>query len=513
MDSERPTAEFPRRFGPRHILLKELARGGMGQICLALAGSRVCAIKTLHSDTSSPEMARRFLDEARLATQLAHPNVVYVSEAGAIEEVQYLVMEYVRGRNLHQMLQRCAERGMCMPLGLALYIAKELLRGLDYLHNVEGLQLVHRDMAPSNVLISYEGGLKIIDLGLAKWNTRLSQTSFGPVLGQLGYASPEQRLGAKVDSRSDIYSAGVILWEMVTGRPTNSAELPGKVVPWIPAPSTVAANVPRVLDDLIMTALARDPQDRYQTAQAFIAALTSHLSPEHEGNALRAFATKLFGDEMRCEAEEEAVLVAAGIQLAECSAPPRATSSATIPPITPARRKSPLLAALLAGAATIGVGGVLAYRAYRAESPVPSPGQTPRPSSAAQPAPKSATATSSTALMESAAVDGGPAPTRASEATLAAPTPEMRAHTSELLDRAETMRLRHRITEAISLAEQALGVHGDDLGAHLSLGRLYLKAGNLEQASDHFEAALKIAPDDRDAVHGIAEVKARSPRP
>ena len=159
--------EFPRPFGPRCILLKELARGGMGRIFLATVGGRVCAIKTLHPDLADTQYIRRFLDEATLATQLSHPNLVYVSEAGSENGAPYLAMEYLRGKNLNDLFIRCGQRKKHLPIGFAFFIMKEILRGLSYMHGIEGLKLVHRDLAPSNIVLTYDGAIKIIDLGLA----------------------------------------------------------------------------------------------------------------------------------------------------------------------------------------------------------------------------------------------------------------------------------------------------------------------------------------------------------
>ena len=249
----------------------------MGRIFLALAGGRVCALKTLLPDMADPGLARRFLDEATLATQLSHPNLVYVSEAGTVDKTPYLAMEYLRGKNLNEVFLRCGERKRYFPLGFALFIAKEIFRGLSYLHGVEGLDVVHRDLAPSNVFLSYDGGIKIIDLGLAKWRDRLSETLVGGEdFGQRRYVSPEQKLGRPVDARSDIYSAGVIFWEMVTGRAlVRKPDATGKL-PDIPMPTQVVPTLHRSLDQLVMGCLTDDTADRYQNAQEVVALLKKH---------------------------------------------------------------------------------------------------------------------------------------------------------------------------------------------------------------------------------------------
>jgi serine/threonine-protein kinase len=256
-------------------------------------------------------LIRRFLDEATLATQLSHPNLVYVSESGTEEKTPYFAMEYLRGKNLHEVFLRCGERKKYFPLGFAFYITREILRGLSYLHGIEGLNLVHRDLAPSNVLVSYDGAIKIIDLGLAKWRDRLSQTMVGSEdFGQRRYVSPEQKLGRPVDATSDIYSAGVILWEMVTARAlVRKPDIAGKI-PGIPIPSQLVPMLHPSLDQLVMRCLTDDPADRFQSAQEVIALLTPNMSAEYEATALQAFMAELFAGDIRREADEEKSLVA-----------------------------------------------------------------------------------------------------------------------------------------------------------------------------------------------------------
>jgi serine/threonine-protein kinase len=507
MDSK-PSKDFPRRFGSRYVLLKELARGGMGQILLASNGGRICAIKTLHPEEGSESVARRFLDEARLATQLSHPNLVYVSEAGTVDDVQYMAMEYVRGRDLHQVLQRCRETNRCIPTGLALYIAKELLRGLGYLHGAKGLDLVHRDVAPSNVLISDEGSLKIIDLGLAKWNARLAKTALGPVVGQVAYASPEQRLGDAVDHRSDIYSVGMILWEMVTNQSSGAGELPCRVIPVVPPPSKVAPELPRALDDLIMTALASDRSNRYQSAQDFIAALAKNVRGDHDGDALRAFLREMFGNEIRREDEEEAGLVASADPLVRASACGSSTTAEMPGASQPEPRRragnSLRLGATIGILAAVAVGGgALAMRSMGHGSALPtkptlsgSPKAAPHPDA---PVPS----TPAVALPPARVADFGSAGV-ASQANGTRATPERQVLAAAQIESARIMHSRGRNTEAIALAQEALSAHTHDIEAHLLLGRIYLQLGNQQEAGVHFRTVLDLAPGHPVATHALA---------
>ena len=477
----------------------------MGRIFLALVGGRVCAVKTLRPDLADPGLARRFLDEARLATQLSHPNLVYVSEAGSEKGTPYLTMEYLRGKNLNEVFLRCGQRRKYFPLGFAFFITKEILRGLSYLHGVEGLNLVHRDVAPSNILLSYEGGIKIIDLGLAKWRDRLSETMVGGEdFGQRRYISPEQKLGRPVDARSDIYSAGVILWEMVTGRalvrePDSTGKLPD-----IAMPSQVVPTLHRSLDQLVMGALTDDPTDRYQSAQEMMAILTPGMSAEYEATALQAFLADLFGDEIRREADEEKRLVALAKDVVPLSGPLATDAQIVAKSLTedeqvasrigePRRHTARwlflgLLAVLATGSwlafrspTTQGQGAGVApavsiNRPVNRAAPPPDTGELPQPASAAP-------------SLAPAAV---PSPARRA----ARPSP------TRLLGEARALYRRGEFTEAGSIAERVVESDRDDFGARIFLGDIYLKRGMYEKALAQYEEALKLAPSEAAALRG-----------
>ena len=214
-------AGFPRRFDS-YVLLRPLARGGMGQLYLAMTGApgleKLCVVKQVPPEIVAAEHARRFRDEAMVALRLSHGNLVSVFDAGIHGDRIFLAMEYVNGRDLHAVWNRCAEHRVPFPIEIAVHVIKELCRGLAYAHAFEDLALVHRDVSPGNVMLSFSGEVKLTDFGLATSTLKLEKTVPGIIYGKLSYLAPEQARRDKLDGRADLYSAGILLWELLTGR-------------------------------------------------------------------------------------------------------------------------------------------------------------------------------------------------------------------------------------------------------------------------------------------------------
>jgi serine/threonine protein kinase len=316
-------SNFPRRFGPRFILLKELGKGGMGHVFMALTGQagveRVCALKVLkevRAGRDAEELTQRFLDEAKVVTKLSHECLVYVFDFGIQERQGFLAMEYVQGKSITETWNRCAARRDGFPIGLSLYYIGELVSALWYAANVDGLGLVHRDISPSNVMLTYTGGVKLIDFGLAKWKAKVVQTATGVQWGKTSYMSPEQYTGKPVDHRSDLFSAGVILWELLTGRqmfPPSESRAPNAAVP---PPSRFTQDVTPGLDQALAKALAINPADRFQSGEDMCAALMAEI-PRDSGGKLQAakFIGRLFETEIRDEAVEQRQLIELAAQV------------------------------------------------------------------------------------------------------------------------------------------------------------------------------------------------------
>ena len=280
--------KYPREFG-RYTLLAPLAQGGMGALYLASAGERglerLCVIKTVLPHLADPEYVARFRDEAKVVVRLSHGNIVPVFDASMVDGELYLAMDYVEGKDLRAVWNRCAKKGIAFPIDVAVHIARELARGLHYAHTFGDLKLVHRDVSPPNVLISFSGEVKLTDFGLASSTLKVERTAAGIIYGKVSYMSPEQARGEQIDGRTDVYAAGIILWELLTGRQlfpqhaSDGSELIERVRnPAVDPPSLRAPRVPPALDQVVLKALAKDVQQRYATGEQFRADLTAFMA-------------------------------------------------------------------------------------------------------------------------------------------------------------------------------------------------------------------------------------------
>jgi serine/threonine protein kinase len=281
-------SEFPGVFG-KYVLLREMARGGMGELFLAAAGDhgleKLCVVKTLPAATADEGLRRRFFDEARVVVRLNHANLVQVFDVGSVEGELYLAMELVEGKDLRAVWNRCAQLQRRIPIDVAVFVVREVLRGLAYVHDAMGLGLVHRDISPPNILVGYAGAVKLTDFGLAKSALRSEVTNPGLVFGRYNYLSPEQARGQQVDLRADIYAAGIVLWELLTGRqlfPASqrsvSAALAAARNPNVRPPSELVPEIPDGLDAVVLRALTTEREQRYQTADRFRASLSEILA-------------------------------------------------------------------------------------------------------------------------------------------------------------------------------------------------------------------------------------------
>jgi serine/threonine protein kinase len=271
----------PVRFG-KYLLMDRIASGGMAELFLAkqtgLKGfEKVVAIKRiLPALTQDQEFVGMFINEAKLAALLSHQHIVQIFDLGTTEGFYYIAMEYVMGKDLRGLVQRSQTRSLPLTPGHALLIASRICAGLDYAHRKKDLHgqelhLVHRDVSPQNILISYEGEIKLVDFGIAKAATQATETRTGTLKGKLAYMSPEQATGKPLDHRSDVFSLGIVLHELVTGQRlftgNNEFALLEQVrLAQITPPSEINRDLPQEIDELVMKALAKNPADRFQHA-------------------------------------------------------------------------------------------------------------------------------------------------------------------------------------------------------------------------------------------------------
>lgn len=228
-----------------------------------------------------------FLDEARLGARLNHANIVTVFDIGAADNTFFIVMEYVDGCNLKAIIEHFRQMGRRLPVKESIYICMETCRGLSYAHEItdeenEPLHIVHRDISPPNILLSKRGEIKVTDFGLAKATTQLEKTDPGVVKGKFSYLAPEAASGEGVDARADIFALGIVLWEMIAGRRLFLGETDYQTVKLVqqanvPSLQRLNPEVDAELEAVIMKALTRDPNDRYQSAREFGDALASYL--------------------------------------------------------------------------------------------------------------------------------------------------------------------------------------------------------------------------------------------
>jgi serine/threonine-protein kinase len=273
----------------RYVLHDEIASGGMGTVHLGrLQGgagfSRIVAIKRLNPLLArQPEFLRMFLDEARLAGRVRHPNVVPTSDVVEAEGEVLLVMEYVHGDALSRLLRLTRERGLLPSPAVTSAVLSGVLYGLHAAHEAtdergEPLGIVHRDVSPQNVIVGSDGVARLVDFGVAKATGRLQTTSEGQIKGKLSYMPPEQIQGQAVDRRADLYATGVVLWEMLTGERLFLGENQGNTIQRVllgdvAPPSQLVPGLSSALDDVVLCALAREPSDRFSTAREMCGAL------------------------------------------------------------------------------------------------------------------------------------------------------------------------------------------------------------------------------------------------
>jgi serine/threonine-protein kinase len=314
-----PVPEAPalllRPYG-QYVLVRKLAEGGMAEIFLAkLKGTdgfeRNVVIKRMLTHLSSiPDFVEMFRDEARLAAKLSHPNIVQIQELGFADGCYYICMEYLAGEDFSTTVRLAGRRRQYLPLPVVLRVLIDAARGLHFAHeftNEAGLPLniVHRDVSPSNLYLTYQGQVKVLDFGIAKAESRLVNTRTGVVKGKYMYMAPEQAKGKEVDRRADVFALGVSLYESLThvrpfARENDLAVLNALLQGDFKRPRELRKDLPQELEDIILKAMAFKPEDRYPTAEAFANALEGFLGERLSvsGSAhLAAFLRAHFGEE------------------------------------------------------------------------------------------------------------------------------------------------------------------------------------------------------------------------
>ncbi len=449
-----------RQLVDRYELVAEIASGGMATVFLArLSGvggfQRMVAIKRLHPHLAGDqEFVDMFLDEARLAAGIHHPNVVSILEVGASPRGYYLVMEYIEGDTLARLLARAATSSQRVPEPIVIRVVLDMLAGLHAAHELKDdagqpTSLVHRDVSPQNLLVGVDGVCRITDFGVARAATRLVGTRVGQLKGKIAYMASEQALGqTDLDRRADVFAAGIVLWEVLAGRrlfksENEAATLSRVLNDPIPVLHEAAPHVDPALSEIVMKALERDRDKRYATAAEFADALervATALGKLAAPKELAQYVTGVLGAEIeqqrdavrawlaRSEPSQAAPFVRSAVASSVSSAAmvvpgegdltvaePLSKSQVTVL-APPAPKRTGLLIGV---AAALLVGGVLLFLLGRSTGAGPGPAPTaaavavapsPTPSARSEPAPPAAPSAVSPAIDPAASASAAPAP-------------------------------------------------------------------------------------------------------
>ena len=396
------------RFG-QYVLLEKIATGGMAEVWKARSRGvegfqKIVAIKKILPHLSdNPEFIDMFIDEAKLAAQLNHNNIIHIYDLGKIQDTYYIAMEFVDGNDLRTILKLAEERGHPVTPELALFIASKVASALDYAHRKRDFEnrdlgLVHRDVSPQNVLISEEGDIKLCDFGIAKAASKASHTQAGALKGKLQYMSPEQAWGKAIDRRSDIFALGTVLFEMLTSRPLFSGDNEMSILEQVrearvQAPSKINEEVTPEIDRIVLKSLTKEPENRYQTAADMardIDAALFEFKPTPTSADLAIYMHRLSAA-VPVLAPAAAPAILPEPAPAPAPAPPKAAAVAT--PSTPpgvvmptweaprTSEKKPPIGLIAAGVAVLvlGGGGIFWWKQSQSKAPVQTAAAAPKP--------------------------------------------------------------------------------------------------------------------------------------
>jgi serine/threonine-protein kinase len=305
----------------KYELLRKIASGGMGQVFLArehgTGFERLVVLKLILPHLAEDdEFLTMFLEEAGLVARLTHPHLITILDLLEIEGRHCLAMEYVQGDDLRRLDKFSRAQGKPLPVGLILRIIADAAAGLDYAHQARDaqgrpLRLVHRDVSPQNILVGFDGGVKVIDFGVAKAATSSQNTATGVLKGKYPYMSPEQANGQPIDARSDLFALGVVMWELLTGKRLfkgDSDMMTLRLVKdcQVPRPSQLNPRLPPGLDELLLKALAPTPDGRYRDCGAFRLALEDYalnLRLPSSSAHLSAYLHELYAERIATESD------------------------------------------------------------------------------------------------------------------------------------------------------------------------------------------------------------------
>ena len=515
------------RFG-KYLLVEKLATGGMAQLyrakIIGVEGfEKFIAIKQILPHLAhEEELITSFIDEAKLAALLNHQNVVQIYDFGSMENSYFITMEFLYGKDLRGVNAKAKEKGTPVSLENALYLISKVCAGLDYAHNLKDFQgkslsIIHRDISPQNIFLTYQGDVKIVDFGIAKAASQSTITQVGMIKGKVAYMSPEQAAGKVIDHRSDIFATGILLYELVAGgrmfKGDDTLQILSKVreAEFTPL-GTLIGGLPEKLYDIVAKALAKDPDDRYQSCadmQADIEECIFRLNLRPSGRSLAEYLRLLFAEEIEEEGKRMANTAGpeapsdraqeAGASLRADDRPPaqpppapkeeppppaKATPSARPKPAEPAKGGKKGALAAVAGVAVLALVGGGYFLMGKGKGPagtIP-----PVPAAQAPPAPQAP-------------------PPPAASAQPSAPSPA--AEASLLVQKAVGL-IESNPVEAKTVLQQATAKDPRSVQAHFQLGHAYVKLKEYPKALDAYAKAAEIDPNFADAFFNMGYVYA-----
>lgn len=310
------------RFG-KYLLLDHILDGGMNRIFRARylgdTASKICAIKVvLPQYSSDPAFKTMFMDEIRVTFGLLHPNIVQTYDYGTHQDQLYVAMEYCDGKNLKEYLDKLLEKKFVFPVEICTYITTQVCQGLYYAHTLtdkltgKDCNIIHRDISPHNIMLTYDGAVKVIDFGIAKADSNSEVTQAGTLKGKLSYIAPEYLEGKSLDPRYDQFAVGITLWEMLCSRKLFKASNDIAVLKLIqecniPKPSSINPKVPKELDEIVLKSLSKDPKNRFDNLDQMNRALIKFLYsqyPDFNSTDLSYFAKELFKEDISKDREK-----------------------------------------------------------------------------------------------------------------------------------------------------------------------------------------------------------------
>ena len=494
----------PQRFGP-YLVVRTSGSGGMGRVQLALRTDgqepNLCIIKRMHPDERAPDQEARFDREARIAARLSHENIARTLRVESIGGELCLIQEFVDGMNLSRLMRQAGTQPI--PEWAAAHIVREVANALTYAHEFGEMQIVHRDVTPENVMLSYAGDVKLIDFGISRSRVDGTLTSIGAVVGRRAYMPPEVWAGARPDRRADVYALGVVLWELVTGRRLEETD----EATWnesIPDPRTVRPEVREDLAAVILRAVAPDPVERFQTTAEVRTELAAFVDKDKDHRREIATLLAFYFNVDRTKAVlaeqiEEAKSVLQGTQMASGR--------------RPTRTKGVWIAVLVAG--VVFVSGIAISGLRRgATASFPVVGRAPEPiatkGAASSIVPRLPAAKPRGAGLEPGTSPPMPPPAKPRRAVVKsglADDPAKREQNADaVLRKASDEFDDGHLMDAMALARRAAS-SGGGAKAHALLGYIYMSQGQLPGAERELALAVRLDPGDGEAVKRLADVR------